>query len=212
MIKIDNKQLKQGFEFAKFPKFIAKKRRIKSTNPEAILQQQCEKYLDLLHIPYLHIPNSLWVCVNNSNYRGMANECSDYLKGWQDLILFDKESGKFLAIELKTEIGTQSKKQKEMQLKLNGLLIRNFDNFKNEVDKWQQEIKPYTKVKEIICEFNERMLATECCGIYPIINEKFCPKCGKKIIATVLLSDLYKSKDYGHDGVGLTPKQINELL
>lgn len=37
---------------------------------------------------------------------------------------------------------------------------------------------------ERVFEIETKMKYTDCCGMGPITNEKFCPECGKKIIKT----------------------------
>jgi hypothetical protein len=131
------KYIKKTGETLCFPKMVRAKRRIRSSNPEAILQRQCESYLEILGLDFLHIPNSFWSSLFLNKSFGALNECSDYLKGWPDLLIFDGK-GHYLAVELKTEIGRLSKKQADKKRSLGGFLIRNFEDFKMEVDKWMK--------------------------------------------------------------------------
>lgn len=128
-------QIKPGQESLAFPKMARKKRRIKSDNPESILQVQCEKYLELLRLEYLHFPNSMWCTIMQSRNFGVINECSDHLRNWPDLLIFDGK-GRYLAIELKSKIGRESHGQKDKKRSLGGLVLRTFEDFKAEVDKW----------------------------------------------------------------------------
>jgi hypothetical protein len=122
---------KTGLMFEKFHKA---KRTIRSAKPEAILQSQCEQYLELLGLEYLHIPNSLWAIVMRSGCQGAINECSDYLKGFPDLIIMAKS--RYLAIELKTEIGKVSHAQEQKRKNLDGKIARSFEEFRELVDQF----------------------------------------------------------------------------
>lgn len=119
-----------------FPKMKKAKRKIRSTNPEALLQNQCESYLELNGIEYLHIPNSMWASLFQNKSFGALNECSDYLKGWPDLLIFDGK-GRYLAIELKTETGKASHAQNDKKRSLAGHICRDFNSFMGIVNEWR---------------------------------------------------------------------------
>lgn len=43
-------------------------------------------------------------------------------------------------------------------------------------------INPKTKIIKYYDDFAGWIYGTECCGVAPITNEKYCPNCGRKII------------------------------
>lgn len=131
---------KTGLMFEKFQKA---KRTIKSTKPEAVLQQQCESYLDLLGLEYIRIPNSLWAIVMRSGCQGAINEISDYLKGVPDLMICKKNQ--YLAVELKTEVGKLSQSQNKKIKALDGIVIRSFGHFKELVDEFKTMVDKLEK-------------------------------------------------------------------
>src|SRR6185437_11384201 len=78
---------------------------------EKTIQAQCEAYLDSLGIEYLHIP----AFVLNSAFSfgqtpsgpamGAMRLAKQYVTGFPDLCIFHPDRKRFIAVELKTEIG-----------------------------------------------------------------------------------------------------------
>lgn len=125
--------------WAKFPKLKKAKRRMRATKPEDVLQHQCEHYLELLTaqglvLDFLHIPESMWRGVMTGTSIAAKSECADYLKSWPDLLIF-LPGNKYVAIELKTEIGKVSRGQRDKLKILNGSICRGFEEFKSAIDK-----------------------------------------------------------------------------
>ena len=101
---------------------------------EARLQSQCEEYLEIHKIPYLHIPNQA--------FQGKRTVASKYLKGWPDLMIFSyfhfpEDENNFchvpynhaLFIELKTAKGKVTQGQENRMKNLNCQIVRSLDDF-----------------------------------------------------------------------------------
>ena len=101
---------------------------------EARLQTQCEEYLEIQKIPYLHIPNQA--------FQGKRTVASKYLKGWPDLMIFKRiihnvvdhltlldEYNYTLFIELKTAKGKVTQGQENRAKMLNVKIVRSLDDF-----------------------------------------------------------------------------------
>ena len=106
------------------------------------LQKQCEEYLQYLNIPYIRIPDWLYYSVfgKQSNVEPKIKRfISKYLKGLPDIMIFKRDENSYnkaLFIELKNKYGKLSQGQKNFAKQLNLLVVRNFDDFKKEVDKF----------------------------------------------------------------------------
>lgn len=106
----------------------------KSVNSdESRLQAQCEEWLEICKIPYLHIPN----CA----FEGKRKVASKYLKGWPDFIIFtiDENYNRALFIELKIKKGktTQGQENRAKNLQLN--IVRSLDDFILKVERFLNE-------------------------------------------------------------------------
>ena len=135
--------IKPGQELLPFPKMKKSKRRLKHGTPEEILQHKCEVFLENERLEYLHIPNSFWAVLFKNQAYGAIKECSDYLKGWPDLLIFNE--GSYLAVELKSLHGKMSKKQTDKKRELQGHVIQEdeagtaFERFKQLVLDWRNK-------------------------------------------------------------------------
>lgn len=121
----------------------AKKRRGES---EAGLQQKCEDYLNLKGIRYIRLPDSLYSAVFNPHHNvhpKVRREVSKCIKGVPDLVIMVPYGihNMCLLCELKTEAGKLSQDQKSWHKGLNVEIIRNFDEFKNVVDRFSCFVK-----------------------------------------------------------------------
>ncbi len=99
---------------------------------EAHLQSQCEEWLTLEKISYLHIPNAAYNLLVKHRYSNLAKK----LKGIPDLLIFKKlENGRneCLCIELKTSKGKQSQGQKNVAKHINVVIKRSFEDVQKEV-------------------------------------------------------------------------------
>ncbi len=105
------------------------------TGKETVLQKQCEKYLDLLGIRFIHIPDSLLMFVMSSPMIPIwiKTIVSKYFTGFPDLAMFQDD--KSLLVELKTAKGTLSTGQKRWAKGVNVHVLRDFESFKALVDK-----------------------------------------------------------------------------
>jgi len=98
------------------------------------LQAQCEEYLEIQKIPYLHIPNQA--------FQGKRTVASKYLKGWPDLMIFDKGLKSnaginlVLFIELKTAKGKTTQGQTNRMKNLNCQIVRSLDDFIKAVEEF----------------------------------------------------------------------------
>ncbi len=103
------------------------------TGKEKVLQKQCENYLKLLGIKYLHIPDSLLRWVKGYAPIWIVTIVSRNFKGFPDLAIFQED--KSLLVELKTAKGTLSAGQKRWAKGVNVHVLRDFESFKALVDK-----------------------------------------------------------------------------
>ena len=105
------------------------------------LQAQCEEYLEIQKIPYLHIPNQA--------FQGKRTVASKYLKGWPDLMIFSRfhfpeDENIFchvpynhaLFIELKTAKGKTTQGQTNRMKNLNCQIVRSLDDFIKAVEEF----------------------------------------------------------------------------
>jgi len=97
---------------------------------EARLQAQCEEWLEICKIDYLHIPNQA--------FQGNRNVASKYLKGWPDFIILTKseKDNRALFIELKTKQGELTQGQKNRMKNLNYFVVRSLDDFVEKVEEF----------------------------------------------------------------------------
>lgn len=124
----------------KFARQVGKRKpRPRATFKEKDLQNLVEQYCDLLHIHRLHIPEFLLnAAFRQRNLSGgelwAARDAADEIRGLPDLILF--RAGRFLAIELKTEVGKMTGSQDLWQARLGTKVCRSFEQAKQEIDQW----------------------------------------------------------------------------
>lgn len=115
-------------------------------NKESTLQSNCESYLNLLHIPYIRIPDVLYSVIFGNSYASkripvyVKKVISGFLKGLPDLIILKEMQGtiynKALCIELKSKTGRLTKEQRQFGAILNLVVVRSFDDFKNIVNEF----------------------------------------------------------------------------
>ena len=130
-----------GLKFARTIK--PKRKSKKARTPEDIIQAQAEEYMDRLSISYVRIPNAVYRLLFafkiglSGREIGERKRISDYLKGLPDLICLRK--GRYLAVELKTDTGKLSAKQKLWRVSIGTEVCRSFEEFRELVDKWRDE-------------------------------------------------------------------------
>ena len=108
------------------------------TTKESDLQRQCEQLLDLMHLEYYRIPDAAW----KNKAPHIRKILSHYLKGKPDLLVmkpFDDVYIKAVAFELKTKTGKLTGGQKAFQRKLPLIIIRSFEEFSVQLDKFLRE-------------------------------------------------------------------------
>lgn len=108
------------------------------TMKESELQEMCEQYLDAHSLLYFRLPDALMKMLFGYGrvkmplwVRGVAKR---FLAGWPDLIVF--KDGRYVAIELKSEIGKLSHEQGRKLRLLGGHVVRSFEEFRAIVDEW----------------------------------------------------------------------------
>jgi len=100
-----------------------RKYKLKSDEPEAIIQEFVEKYCELKGHICLHIPNGVYAMMGNSAVPSwVKGQITDYLGGVPDTFIFKKEKfssnldcidNSVLIMELKTPTGKLGPKQKK---------------------------------------------------------------------------------------------------
>jgi len=116
--------------------------------PESRIQAQAEEWLEWNHLPFFRLPDLLmnWVFGYGSKTpEWIKRFLRSYMKDWPDLILFEDEPipghGRYLAIELKSNMGKLSDGQKRMQKVLGTVVVRSFMEFVKVVQEWKKETK-----------------------------------------------------------------------
>jgi len=104
---------------------------------ESKLQQEIVNYYNNNYCLKFHDPRGMIFSIPNGGTRNkleaITMKATGLLAGASDLIVITP-NGKLMFIELKTETGIQSEKQKDFQIRVNNLgyeyhLIRNLENF-----------------------------------------------------------------------------------
>lgn len=101
---------------------------------ERDLQKLCEQYLESRGLRYIRVPDSLWAFVMTSKVAPiwLRAFCSKHLAGIPDLVIL--KGSKALHVELKTEKGKASEKQKLWAKDCDVHLVRDFETFRELVD------------------------------------------------------------------------------
>ena len=118
-----------------------KKALAKVTMKEKQLQSIVEQYLDALGLAYFRIPDQVLKTLRWSAGPGIGRLVSEYFAGLPDLLLFrGKGENMFCAgLELKTEAGRLSQKQKKWQEKIGTIVTYGWDETKEFIDNWLQK-------------------------------------------------------------------------
>lgn len=104
---------------------------------EQILQEQCEKYLYLVGVKFIRIPDSLWAFINGKFCpKWLKIFCASYLAGLPDLTILGQE--KVLYVELKAKKGKLTKYQEDFAKDFPLVVVRDFDEFRSIVDGWRK--------------------------------------------------------------------------
>ncbi len=131
-----------GLKFARTLK--PKKRRALNPNDsktEKPLQEACERWLEDRGIVYLHIPQFLLTAgFTNGATRGpevwaRTNAAKD-VRGFPDLCIFHPDQKHYRVDELKSRTGTLTDAQVKWKTALGGHVFRNFDEWREDVEKW----------------------------------------------------------------------------
>lgn len=116
-----------------------RKRPAKASTPEAVTQDLTEQYLGRLGLPFVRIPAYVLAVVFrfrpglSGAELGALREASHYLKGLPDLLVL-YPSGRFLALELKTETGKLSAAQRLWRTAIGTKVARSFEEAKAMID------------------------------------------------------------------------------
>jgi len=129
----------------------AKKRQAakKVTMKECDLQAMAEEYLDVMHVAYIRIPDSLYAAIYNTSINARTKGfISGYLKGLPDLTIFHptRKIGPYpavLPLEIKTEAGKLSKSQVDWQDKINTIVTKGWDETKQAIDDFLNYENPF---------------------------------------------------------------------
>ena len=94
-----------------------------SSDPEEILQSQCEEILRIKKVQYIHIPNAL--------FRLKISWINKLFKGLPDLIIFDRgeKFDRVLFVELKRDIGKATGGQKTFARYFHVYIKRSVEDF-----------------------------------------------------------------------------------
>ena len=94
-----------------------------SSDPEEILQNQCEEILRIKKVQYIHIPNAL--------FRLKISWINKLFKGLPDLIIFDRgeKFDRVLFVELKRDIGKATGGQKTFARYFHVYIKRSVEDF-----------------------------------------------------------------------------------
>lgn len=132
-----------GLKFARTTK--KKKAVARAKVPEASIQAACEAFLDLRGIEYLHIP----AYVLNAAFSGRTgigggqlwamSAAVQYIRGFPDLLIFHPDRKRYLAVELKTEVGKLTDNQIKWQQGVGTVVCRSFEDFRIVFEKWMAE-------------------------------------------------------------------------
>lgn len=112
----------------------------KVQDAEADIQGMAEQLCAIHGIPFLRLPDALLrtVFANPSTPLHIKKICSEYLKGIPDLILFNKNSQKYLGIEIKTERGRLSHAQKRWQRMIGTKVTHGWETTKQAIDEFNE--------------------------------------------------------------------------
>jgi hypothetical protein len=122
-----------------FPRALkAKKPVAKRGRPEAEIQDAVEAYCDILGLAHFHIPAALLQAgFENGRPKNYAIiNAAQAVRGFPDLILFHRETGRYKAIELKTKVGQVTKAQRDWCKLIDAVVCRSFEEAKAEIDGW----------------------------------------------------------------------------
>ena len=123
-----------------------KRKRPKVTIKESALQKQCDDLLKALRIKYLRIPDYVWSWLKRKAPVEIITALSEAFAGMPDNITLTKISDRYalaMGLELKTEAGKLSGKQKKWIDRNGGVVSRSPDDTIKEVDE-------FIKVAEIL--------------------------------------------------------------
>jgi len=127
-----------------FPrKLKTKKSKPKVTEPEAVVQEQVETYLNIHGVPFVRLPDALMRGIFASHHipPHQKKVISSYLKGLPDILAFhpSKKVDDYrvvLPLELKTERGNLTQGQKAWQRKIGTLVANGYAAAKEQIDKF----------------------------------------------------------------------------
>ncbi len=128
-----------------FPKPPKRKRKApaKVTQPEALLQEMSEQLLAIYDIPYFRLSDTLMraLFANPQIPLHIKKILSDQLKGFPDLVLFDKCTRHYRAIEIKTERGKLSHAQRRWEKLLGTHVCRGLEEIKTCIESFREEVE-----------------------------------------------------------------------
>ena len=111
-----------------FPKFKSAR-----NGKEKDLQASCERYLELLSLRYIRIPDAVLGYLSKPSAPPQIRKLvGRYMRGQPDLVILS--NGDFMLVELKSEKGKLRDSQKDWAAGMQLNVVRNFDDFKILVD------------------------------------------------------------------------------
>ena len=103
------------------------------------LQSQCEEYLNIIGLPFIRFPSTLYRKIfgpYNTLSAQVRGWLSTYMKGVPDLTILHPW-GRYLCVELKTQRGKLSQGQKGFAKRVPVTVCRSFEGFRDLVDRWR---------------------------------------------------------------------------
>lgn len=125
----------------KFARTIGKDRpTVRASQPESLTLSEVRAHCDTLTIEHFHIP--AWLLSFFSGFINLATaileharDSAEEIRGFPDLILFYR--GRFLALELKTEVGSMTHAQKTWQRRLGTIQCRTTAEACKMIEDWK---------------------------------------------------------------------------
>jgi hypothetical protein len=119
-----------------------KRENARAKTPESVLQNQCESYLEQCQLTYIRIPDGLNKAIFGEESTlpiKIKVMIAAYTKGLPDLTVLHAD-GRYICIELKTEVGKLSLNQKTWSRPIieNYYVIRSFEDFYTLINKWRK--------------------------------------------------------------------------
>lgn len=123
----------------------AKKKAVKASEPEAVIQAQVEAYCALVGLECFHVPEYVlnaafgWKSNRTGPELGAMADAAEEIRGLPDCLIFNPmRHGLVLPGEIKTEIGVVSKAQAKWRKILGTRIWRSFEEARIDIDQWRK--------------------------------------------------------------------------